>query len=83
MKNKGIAITIIIVVFIEKKKKKGMNSLNSNYNLIASWLVAFTFATILMSYIVTTCLSLLYKSTIFYTLLNAHNELYRTMFLLK
>ena len=81
MKNKGIAITIIIVVFIGKKK--GMNSLNSNYNLIVSWLVAFTFATILMTYIVTNCLSLLYRFTIFYTLFNAHNQLYRIMFLLK
>lgn len=75
------SITTIIVVFIWKKK--GMNSLNSNYNLIASWLVAFTFATILMTYIVTNCLSLLYRFTIFYTLFNAHNQLYRIMFLLK
>ena len=75
------SITTIIVVFIWKKK--GMNSLNSNYNLIASWLVAFTFATILMSYIVINCLLLLYRFTIFYTLFNAHNQLYRIMFLLK
>ena len=36
-----------------------------------------------MSYIVTNCLSLLYRFTIFYTLFNAHNQLYRIMFLLK
>ena len=77
------SITIIIVVFKKKKKKKGMNSLNSNCNLIASWLVAFTLPTILMSYIVVSYLSFLCKFTSFYTLLNGHNQLYRIVFLLK